>query len=131
TASAEPAAAIGRREVRLREDLPARHAGRIMILRTTLLWLVAATAGFAAAPANPPAPPAEAAPGPALPPHELTAVWEPVPPVVAAPADQPPSDAIVLFDGTNLDAWESAKTPGSPAPWTIQDGLLAVMPKSG
>lgn len=61
---------------------------------------------------------------------KLTEVWEPVPPVVT-PGDlfEPPSDAIVLFDGTNLDAWESVD--GDKAPWAVKDGILTVVPKSG
>ena len=35
----------------------------------------------------------------------LTEVWEPVPAIVDASAGRPPSDAIVLFDGTDLSAW--------------------------
>jgi hypothetical protein len=31
--------------------------------------------------------------------------------------DAPPSDAIVLFDGTNLDAWHNGEK------WKIQDGV--------
>ena len=35
-----------------------------------------------------------------------TEVWEPVPAVVTPGVGaQPPSDAIVLFDGTDLDHW--------------------------
>ena len=43
---------------------------------------------------------------------------------------KPPSDAIVLFDGTNLDAWKSAKG-GGPAPWKVENGYLEVVDKSG
>lgn len=43
------------------------------------------------------------------------------------PAD-PPSDAIVLFDGTNLDEWEMDKD-GSPADWVLKDGFMEVPPK--
>lgn len=66
-----------------------------------------------------------------LPPPAATEVWTPVPPVVAAPAGQPPSDAIVLFDGHNLDAWESAKVPGQPAPWRLEGDTLVFVPGSG
>lgn len=71
---------------------------------------------------------ADAAP---LPAPELTEQWWPVPPVVRAPAGQPPSDAIVLFDGTSLDAWESVKTPGGAAPWTVADGVMTVKRETG
>jgi len=46
---------------------------------------------------------------------------------------RPPSDAIVLFDGTaaSLANWESEKPPGSPTKWIVQDGVLQCMPGSG
>lgn len=61
-----------------------------------------------------------------LPPPELTVVWTPVPPVISAPMGGVPSDAIVLFDGTNLDAWEPIRA-GEP-PWRIEDGDMLVVP---
>jgi Domain of Unknown Function (DUF1080) len=69
--------------------------------------------------------------GPALaadapPPYTLTEVWSPIPPVVTAPAAGVPSDAIVLFDGTNLDAWEPARPDGHP--WKIEDGAMVIIP---
>lgn len=42
---------------------------------------------------------------------------------------QPPSDALVLFNGTNLDNWHNGKN--EPAPWTVENGYLQVRPKSG
>ena len=61
-----------------------------------------------------------------------TEVWEPVPKVVTPGAtnDAPPSDAIVLFDGKNLDEWVSNKDK-SPAKWTVADGVLTVDKKAG
>ena len=43
-----------------------------------------------------------------------------------------PSDAIILFDGTDLSQWESANrnNPG-PAEWNIQNGELIVAPGKG
>ncbi|MCK9251898.1 MAG: DUF1080 domain-containing protein [Eubacteriales bacterium] len=56
----------------------------------------------------------------------------PRPPVVtpgAAPG-QPPSDAIVLFDGTNLDQWVSSKDGGKPT-WIVKDGYMEAAPRQG
>ena len=41
---------------------------------------------------------------------------------------KPPSDAIVLFDGTNLDKWRSGD---EAAKWDLVDGAMQVKPKSG
>jgi hypothetical protein len=41
----------------------------------------------------------------------------------------PPSDAIVLFNGHDLSNWESPD--GSPAKWTVGDGYIATVPKTG
>lgn len=59
----------------------------------------------------------------------LTEVWEPVPPVVD-PGDEttPPSDAVVLFDGTDLSAWEGRD---GDAAWTVADGALTVAAGTG
>lgn len=40
---------------------------------------------------------------------------------------KPPSDAIVLFDGTDLSQWESAEN-GSPAKWAVENGAMRVTP---
>ncbi|MCF3649439.1 3-keto-disaccharide hydrolase [Synoicihabitans lomoniglobus] len=66
-----------------------------------------------------------------LPPPEMTEYWSPQPVIVSAQPGQVPSDAIVLFDGTSLDAWESAGPDGGKAPWDLVDGALVVKPKSG
>lgn len=54
-------------------------------------------------------------------------VFEPVPKVVVPGKsfDRPPSDAIILFDGKNLDEWENARDK-SPAKWTVAHGILTV-----
>ena len=61
-----------------------------------------------------------------------TEVWEPVPPIVTpgrVNAD-PPSDAIVLFDGKNQDEWVLTRDK-SPARWTVADGVLTVSKERG
>jgi Domain of Unknown Function (DUF1080) len=41
-----------------------------------------------------------------------------------------PSDAIVLFDGKNLDQWESTKDGGA-AKWKLEDGAMTVVGGAG
>ncbi len=60
----------------------------------------------------------------------------PAPPVVAAgtastqeEAGRPPADAVVLFGGKNLDAWQTPE--GSAAPWIVREGYFEVLPGSG
>ena len=64
----------------------------------------------------------------------------PQPPVVVpgsfSTADQPgrpPSDAIVLFDGTeaSLSKWEEDKNPAEPTKWVVKDGVMQCVPGSG
>jgi len=60
----------------------------------------------------------------------------PVPPIITpgtsstqdAPG-KPPSDAIILFDGTNLSQWLS--TDNTPAKWKVENGYMEVVPHSG
>lgn len=59
----------------------------------------------------------------------VTELWEPVPETVDAPEGGVPSDAIVLFDGSNLDAWQSVE--GGPAEWHVEDGVMSVNQEAG
>jgi hypothetical protein len=63
---------------------------------------------------------------------KATEQWEPVPKIVAPGATDgaPPADAIVLFDGRNLDLWETAKD-ASPARWKVHDGVVTVDKATG
>ncbi len=61
-----------------------------------------------------------------------TELYAPVPPIVtpgATPQDAP-SDAIILFDGSNLDAWH-AEDSTKPAGWKIAHGIMTVDKKTG
>ncbi len=40
------------------------------------------------------------------------------------PTTTPPSDAIILFDGTDLSAWDNQQ-------WVVEDGIVTVKPGSG
>ncbi len=64
---------------------------------------------------------------------EDTEVWQPEPKVVTPgnTCGAPPSDAIILFDGKNLDEWVSAQDRSQPAKWNISDGILTVAKSTG
>ena len=54
------------------------------------------------------------------------------PPVVTPgrTSSDPPSDAIVLFDGKDLSRWRSTRG-GGEAKWQIKDGYMEVVPRTG
>lgn len=64
--------------------------------------------------------------------HDLN---RPQPPVVdpggTVPGQpgRPPSDAVVLFDGSDLSKWEGAD--GEPARWKVEQGYMEVVAKTG
>lgn len=63
----------------------------------------------------------------------MTEFWTPQPKVVT-PGDiktnSAPSDAIVLFDGSNLSAWKSCRT-GGEADWLLKNGVITVDKSKG
>ncbi|MDR2850337.1 MAG: DUF1080 domain-containing protein [Verrucomicrobiota bacterium] len=59
--------------------------------------------------------------------HDLN---RPVPKKVSAEPGTPPSDAVVLFDGTSLDNWTSTKN-GEPTKWVLADGALESVKGAG
>lgn len=69
--------------------------------------------------------------------HETDPAKQPQPTVVqpgtestSVKAGQAPSDAIVLFDGTDLSNWTSTQA-GQPIKWEVKDGAMWPTPKSG
>lgn len=64
---------------------------------------------------------------------EDTEFYTPVPPVVTpgGTIGAPPSDAVVLFGGSDLSSWTSADHPDKPADWTVANGILTVNKTAG
>lgn len=62
-----------------------------------------------------------------------TEFYTPVPPKVApgANAGAAPSDAIILFDGKNMDEWVLTKDTTKKADWPVSNGVFTVNKKSG
>ncbi|WP_367279871.1 DUF1080 domain-containing protein [Bacteroides sp.] len=65
----------------------------------------------------------------------MSEFYKPVPPVITPGGEirgggfTAPSDAIILFDGKNLSAWESSN--GGPAEWKVKDGIFTVDKSKG
>jgi Domain of Unknown Function (DUF1080) len=64
---------------------------------------------------------------------KLTEVYTPVPKVVTPGItnNDAPSDAVILFNGKNLDAWKSTKDTNAAAGWTVSKGAITVKKGTG
>jgi hypothetical protein len=64
--------------------------------------------------------------------HKLTEIYSPVPPVVTPGKHlgDAPSDAVILFDGKNLDEWVNVSND-SAASWNVAKGILTVSKTAG
>ena len=68
-----------------------------------------------------------------MPSHEVTEIWEPEVPVITPGQNygDPPSDAIILFDGNDLSKeWMGARRD-TLARWKVEDGYFTVVPRTG
>lgn len=95
-----------------------------------LLYVLISISCFAQKPyvSNPP----EVSPMPMKP--EMTEIWEPEVKVITPGKNtgDAPSDAIILFNGKNLNQWVSQKDTTKPAPWKIvNNDYVEIVPGSG
>lgn len=59
---------------------------------------------------------------------EMTEEWKEVKVVTPGPETAPPSDAIILFEGSDLSKW---KGDNGEAEWKVEDGILTVVKGTG
>lgn len=59
-------------------------------------------------------------------PAKRTEQWQPIPKPVSISSQGVPSDAIVIFDGSDFDELQS--TDGSPVTWDLKNGVMTVKP---
>jgi len=63
---------------------------------------------------------------------KATETWEPVPKIVNTGAvNAAPSDAIVLFDGKNLNEWVSVNDTTKAALWTVSKRAFTIKKGTG
>jgi len=64
---------------------------------------------------------------------EETEYYSPVPKVITPGINfsTPPSDAIILFDGKNLDEWVAVKDSANGKKWTVADNIITVDKTAG
>ncbi|MBN1554785.1 MAG: DUF1080 domain-containing protein [Phycisphaerae bacterium] len=56
----------------------------------------------------------------------------PQPPVVTpGEGTAAPSDAKVIFNGSDMSGWVSANDPSKPAEWKVENGIMEVVPGTG
>lgn len=105
--------------------------------KISLLSLVLVTSALADPASKPPVPKEQPmTPGGVYRAHTMD---RPRPRVITPPAvDKAPSDAIVLFDGTDLTKWkrdpgkdDPAKAPDDQARWKVEKGYFEIVPLSG
>lgn len=64
---------------------------------------------------------------------KATELWTPTPKIVTPGLSNSdaPSDAIILFDGKNLNEWRSSKDTASAAGWIVSKGIITVKKGTG
>lgn len=64
---------------------------------------------------------------------KATEIWAPEPKIVTPgkTASDAPSDAVILFNGKNLDKWVSVKDTTKPALWTVANSIITVKKGTG